>query len=80
MQVVGIFKGSFEDSKTNRLVEYAKIYCLNEVIKKGLDGVEVEILKVSHDVANSVRLGDVVEPNYNKYGRVTGFFSLDEEQ
>lgn len=79
MLVVGKFIGSFEDKNTGRTVVYSKVYCTVETERDGLEGLEVEILKITPELYHLVNVGDEVEPNYNKYGKIISFSTYEGE-
>ena len=70
--VIGIRKSSFKDKTTGELVEFGRVYCTFDEGKE-TEGTAVEIFKVKPEIieAAGVEIGDVVEPRYNKYGKVT---------
>lgn len=69
--VVGIRKSSFKDKTTGELVEFCRVYCTFDE-GEDTEGMAVEIFKVRPGIVDAagVEVGCVVEPRYNKYGRV----------
>lgn len=76
MLVIGLRKGSFTDKKTGELVSYGRIYVTypfespDGKLPDGCMGQKAEELKVPVDALEGVQVGDIIEPVYNRYGRV----------
>lgn len=80
MLVIGLRNGSFTDKKTGEVVSYGRIYVTypfespDGKLPEGCQGEKCEELHVPVDALSGVKVGDVIEPVYNKYGRVQDVF------
>lgn len=76
MFVIGVRNGSFTDKKTGKVVSYGRIYVTypfespDGKLPEGCQGEKCEELRVPVDALYGVKVGDTIEPVYNKYGRV----------
>ena len=76
MLVIGLRQGSFLDRQTGREISYGRIYVVypfdspDGKIPDGCVGKKCEELKVPVDVLSGVKVGDEIQPVYNRYGRV----------
>jgi hypothetical protein len=76
MVVIGAMHGEFKDRNTGKKISYAKLYVTypfnssNGKIPDGCIGQKCEALNVPLSVIDSVKVGDEIEPVYNRYGRV----------
>ena len=76
MLVIGLRNGSFTDKKTGEVVSYGRIYVTypfespDGKLPDGCQGEKCEELRVPVDALSGVKVGDMIEPVYNKYGRV----------
>jgi hypothetical protein len=76
MLVIGLRNGSFTDKRTREVVSYGRIYVTypfdspDGKLPEGCEGQKCEELKVSVDALSGVKVGDEIEPVYNRYGRV----------
>lgn len=76
MLVIGLRNGSFIDKKTGETVSYGRIYVeypfesSDGKLPDGCQGEKCEELRVPVDSLSGVKVGDEIEPVYNRYGRV----------
>lgn len=76
MLVIGLRNGSFTDKKTGEVVSYGRIYVnypfesADGKLPDGCQGEKCEELRVPVDSLSGVKVGDEIEPVYNRYGRV----------
>lgn len=76
MVVIGAMHGEFKDKDTGKEISYAKLYVtypfdlLNGKTPDGCIGQKCEALSVPVASLDGVKVGDEIEPVYNRYGRV----------
>lgn len=76
MLVIGKRLGTFTDKKTGEVVSYGRLYVtypfdlVGGKLPEGCEGEKAEELKVPVEALDSVEIGDMVQPVYNRYGRV----------
>lgn len=85
MLVIGIRNGSFTDKTTGERVSYGRIYVEYPFdspdgrLPDGCLGKKCEELKVPVDALSSVKVGDEIEPVYNRYGHVQAVLAKNKK-
>jgi hypothetical protein len=81
MKVIGKNKGSFKAKDSGNVIAYGRVFVEEPFPEdaKDSEGIQCEILRCKPEIVDTVRVGSVIVPVYNKYGKVDAIMEVNED-